>query len=109
MRLLADGNTAGMAAPSLAELRRRRPEILALMAEYGAHHVRVFGSVARGGQGEASDLDLLVEFHPGTGLIRWAELIVELERLLGCAVDVATESSLRSTIRERVHAEAVLL
>lgn len=52
-----------------------------------------------------SDLDLLVDLAPGTGLLRWAEMIVGLERLLGCAVDVATEASLRA----RVRAEAVPL
>lgn len=109
MKLLADGRTVGVSAPSLAELRRRRPEILELMGDYGAGNVRVFGSVARGDENADSDLDLLVDFAPGTGLLRWAELIVELERMLGCAVDVATESSLRARVRRRVLAEAVSL
>lgn len=108
MKLLADGRTVGASAPSLAELRRR-PEILELMGDYGARNVRVFGSVARGDENPDSDLDLLVDFAPGTGLLRWAELIVELERMLGCAVDVATEPSLRARVRRRVLAEAVSL
>lgn len=71
--------------------------------------MRVFGSVARGEQDEASDLDFLVDFDPGVGLFRWARLIGELEDLLGCAVDVATVNGLKERIRPRVLSEAVPL
>lgn len=109
MRLLADGETVAVGAPSLAELRSRRDGIIELMSEFGARDVRVFGSVARGEQHRDSDLDLLVDFTAEVGLLRWAQLIVELEDLLGCAVDVVTEAGLRERVRERVLAEAVAL
>jgi len=41
-------------------LEDKRPEILAIAARYGASNLRVFGSVARGEAGPASDVDLLV-------------------------------------------------
>jgi|AntDryMetagUQ889_1029465.scaffolds.fasta_scaffold59359_2 predicted nucleotidyltransferase len=109
MRLMADGQAVGSSPPTLAELRHRRAEILDLTASFGAHNVRVFGSVARGTENADSDLDLLVDLTPGTGLLRWAEMIVALERLLGCPVEVATEASLRHRIRSDVLAEAVPL
>ena len=55
-------------APTLASLRARRDEILALAARYGAHNVRVFGSVARGEATPDSDVDLLVDFRDGATL-----------------------------------------
>jgi len=51
--------------PTLAMLRARRGEILALADQYGAYNVRVFGSVARGEATPTSDVDLLVNFSPG--------------------------------------------
>jgi len=46
------------------DLLERREEILAVAARHGARRVRVFGSVVRGEETPASDLDLLVEFEP---------------------------------------------
>ena len=46
---------------TLDSLRKdRRAEILRLADLYGAHDIRVFGSVARGEAHADSDLDLLV-------------------------------------------------
>lgn len=44
-------------------LRGRREEVLRIAAKHGARNVRVFGSVARGEAGEASDVDLLLRFR----------------------------------------------
>lgn len=38
----------------------KRDDVLRIAAEHRASHVRVFGSVARGEAGDASDVDLLV-------------------------------------------------
>lgn len=98
-------------APSLAELRRRRDEILDLAQGHGAGAVRVFGSVARGQQRPDSDLDVLVDL-PGRGLIEQAALARELEQLLGCPVHVVTVSALSAAedqTRTRIEAEALTL
>jgi hypothetical protein len=57
-----------------------------------------------------SDVDLLVD-QDWTRLSGWGgmELIVALEDLLGCRVDVATVEELKPRIRQRVLAEAVPL
>ncbi len=109
MRALADGRTALRPPPSLQQLRTRRQEILAICAQHGAGNVRVFGSVARGEHDADSDLDLLVDFVPGTGLFTWAGLVGALEDFLGCAVDVGEPPSLKERLRPRVLAEAVPL
>jgi predicted nucleotidyltransferase len=82
---------------------------LAHRCQHGARTVRVFGSVARGEADAASDLDLLVEMEPGRSLLDLGGLLMELQDLLGCRVDVVTEKRLRERIRDRVLKVAVSL
>jgi predicted nucleotidyltransferase len=89
-------------------LQAKREEILRVCAKYGAHNVRVFGSVARGEADERSDMDFLVELEPGRTLFDLGGLQYDLEQLLGCRVDVVTEHGLKPRIRERVLREAIL-
>ena len=90
-------------------LKSRRQEILDVAAKYGALHVRVFGSVARGQGDEASDIDFLVDLAPGRTLFDLGGLQFELEALLGRPVDVVTAKGLKARIRDRVLREAVAL
>ena len=90
-------------------LEERRDEILRVAARYGARNVRIFGSVARHEATEMSDLDLLVDLEPGRSLLDLGGLLMELQELLHCKVDVITETGLRNRIRERVLGEAVPL
>ncbi len=90
-------------------LREKRAEILRTAAEHGAYNVRIFGSVARGEADDASDLDFLVEMEPGRSLLDLGGLLMDLQDLLGCSVDVVTEKGLRKRIRDQVLREAVAL
>jgi predicted nucleotidyltransferase len=90
-------------------LQAKREDILRIAAHYGASNVRIFGSVARGEADEQSDIDLLVDMEPGRSLLDLCGLLIDLEELLGCKVDVVTEKGLRDRIRERVLKEAVAL
>ncbi len=90
-------------------LRTRRKDILQIAARHGAFNVRVFGSAARGAAGEKSDIDLLVDVGPGRTPFFPGGLLVDLEELLGCKVDVVTEEGLHWYIRERVLKEAIPL
>jgi predicted nucleotidyltransferase len=90
-------------------LRVKREEILQIAAKHGARTVRIFGSVARGEADTASDLDLLVEMEPGRSLLDLGGLLMDLQDLLGCRVDIVTEKGLRERIRDRVLREAVAL
>lgn len=92
--------------PTLAELRARRDEILALARRYGASNLRVFGSVARA-EADAHDVDILIDLEAGRSLLDLAGLHVELEDLLGCNVDVMER--VKPRLREEVEAEAVPL
>lgn len=90
-------------------LQEKREEILKIAAKHGAYNVRVFGSVARGEADEKSDVDILVELEEGRSLFDLGGLLMDLENLLGCQVDVVTVRGLRQRIRERVLREAVPL
>ena len=98
-----------MTASSAGLLREKRAEILELAAKHGASNVRIFGSVARDEAGPDSDIDVLVDLEPGRTLLDHAGLMLDLEQLLGCNVDVAVDGGLRDRVRERVLAEAVPL
>jgi predicted nucleotidyltransferase len=95
---------------SLNDLRAMRDQILKLAAEHGAGNVRVFGSVARGEARADSDVDFLIDvvdrsrFEWGGG-----SLLLDLEDLLGCKVDLVTEKGLHHYLRDRILREAVPL
>jgi len=88
-------------------LNAKRDEILRIAAKYGARKVRIFGSVARGEAGPDSDVDVLVDLEPGRSLFELGGLLMDLQDLLDCKVDVVTEKGLRNRIRDRVLQEAV--
>ena len=91
---------------TLGTLRQeKRAEILRLARTHGARNVRVFGSVVRGDNREASDVDLLVDFEKGRTLFDLVRFKADLEDLLRANVDVVTPDGLRY-IRDRVLAEA---
>jgi uncharacterized protein len=71
--------------------------------------VRVFGSVARGEDTEASDIDLLVDLPSGQTLLMLAGLAQELSDALGATVDVATLDVLREDVREEAIRTAIPL
>ena len=69
---------------------------------FNAANPRVFGSVLHGTDRDGSDLDLLVDLLPGTTLFDLGGLQVELEDLLGVAVEVLTPGDLPVKFRQQV-------
>lgn len=84
----------------------------AVLADFGERHgirrLAVYGSVLREDFGPTSDVDLLVEFHPGRtpGLIQLAQMELKLEAALGRAVDLRTYEDLSRYFRDQVAAMA---
>jgi predicted nucleotidyltransferase len=68
----------------------------------------LFGSVLRGDFGPGSDIDVLVEFEPGTrvGLIRLSGLEIELGDIIGRKVDLNTPGFLSKYYRDQILGEA---
>ncbi|WP_414527715.1 nucleotidyltransferase family protein [Nodularia chucula] len=91
-------------------LYEKREEILRIASQHGAYNLRVFGSVARGEETDASDIDFLVDYDLDK-ISPWfpGGLISDLENLLNRKVDVVTPKSLHYLIRDNVFHEAVYI
>ena len=67
----------------------------------------LFGSVLRDDFGPDSDVDVLVEFEPGTHIgLRFFRLEIELSEILGRKVDLNTPGFISDYFRDEVLAEA---
>lgn len=88
-------------------LQEKRGEILKIAEQHGAFNLRVFGSVAREEDKETSDIDLLIDYDLEK-ITPWfpGGLLMDLQDLLGCRVDIVTEKGLSPLIKERVLMEA---
>jgi uncharacterized protein len=84
-------------------------DLYRIARRYGVSRLRVFGSVARGEATPASDVDILFDSVSPMGLLRRAEFKEKLEAILGRAVDLAREDSLKWYIRPQALADAVTL
>lgn len=102
--------SGGFPTPRLGRrLRQRRAALIAVVERHGASNLRVFGSVARGEDGPESDVDLLVDLAPGTGLFGLATLERELQEILHVDVDLAPANSLKPRVRAAAEREAIPL
>ena len=83
-------------------IKEKRPVIRKIAAKHGAKNIRIFGSVVRGESSQESDIDFLVDAGPETSSWFPAGLILDLEEILGCRVEVVTERGLNPHLREHV-------
>jgi len=87
-----------------------REEIAAFCRRNRIRKLAFFGSVLRDDFGPESDVDVLVEFEPGTTVgLRFFALEQELSDLLGQKVDLNTPGFLSKYFRDQVLAEAETL
>ena len=91
---------------TLEDLRRLRPQIMALARRCRAREVSVFGSIVRGEMRADSDIDFLVDFENKYSLLDMARMLNGLEDMLGCKVDVVPRSALREELKPYVLKEA---
>lgn len=85
-------------AARLADLCRR----------HGVARLSLFGSAARGDMRDDSDVDVLVEFEPGTRVSYFTlgDLQQDLSDVFGRHVDLKTPTTLSDHLRRRVVASA---
>lgn len=93
---------------TLAEVYEYGEAIRAIATRHHGLAISVIGSVARGEDGPASDIDFLVEFGPGASLVDLMDMQDDLEALLGRPVDVLSVGGLKER-DEHILREAVLL
>ena len=82
-----------------------------LCRRYKVRELSVFGSAARGEMRPESDIDLLVEFLPDSGidLFDFSGLMLDLSHLVGRKVDLVSKNGLKPLIRNSVLREARLV
>lgn len=95
--------------PELERVQRRRDEIVEVLAAHGLTNAGVFGSVARGEETSASDIDILVDIAPGTTLLTIIGAQIELENLLGRPVDLVPRDGLKPDVAPAVARDVVSL
>jgi len=94
----------------LDHLRHNSVSFNRIAAQYGASHLRVFGSVARREETPDSDVDFLVELPRGDDLFtQRLPLAQSLGDLLNRTVDLVPEHELNPHIQAQVLVEAVSL
>jgi len=77
-------------------------KLFAICQENDVSMLAVFGSVARGEASEQSDIDLLVKFSKGKGLLALVRLERILSEALGRKVDLLTEAAISPYIRDNI-------
>jgi Predicted nucleotidyltransferases len=80
-----------------------------LRERYKVKEIGIFGSFVRGEQKESSDLDILVEYETVPGLLKFLELEIYLEELLGTKVDLVRKQAIRSRLKDVILKEVVYL
>lgn len=91
--------------PSIA-LAKHRDTIRRVVEANRARNPRIFGSVVRGEDTDASDLDVLVDAISGTTLFDLGAIQFELEETLGVHVDLVTLQDIHPKFRAHVLGEA---
>ena len=78
------------------------------VSRHGVRRLALYGSVLRDDFGPVSDVDILVAFKPGKtpGLLRLAQMELELEAALGRQVELRTYEDLSRFFRDEVAAIA---
>lgn len=78
-----------------------------LVRQFGVSQLALFGSTARGGATDCSDVDVLVSFDGPATSARFFGVQFYLEDLLGCPVDLVTNNALRPELRAHVERDAL--
>ncbi len=80
-----------------------------MLRRHGVTNPEIFGSTARGDDRDDSDVDLLVDFAPGTSIIDIIGIQHELEDLLGVHVDLVPRAGLKDRVRARAEKDLLPL
>ena len=96
-------------------LEMHREMIREILSRYPVSNPRIFGSVARGEDTEASDLDILVKLdtQPNAAtsltLMDLARLQIELQKATDRRIDVSLEDGFSQRVLERLSRRAIAL
>ncbi|MDD2717208.1 MAG: nucleotidyltransferase family protein [Candidatus Wallbacteria bacterium] len=91
----------------IAEIHKKRKEILEIARKHGVGKIKLFGSFARGEATEKSDIDFLIEIQGPTTPWFPGGLVYDLQELLGHPVDVVEAAAIKLSLRDHVFSEAI--
>ena len=69
----------------------------------------LFGSFVRGENNPESDLDILVELEPGTGLFKFISIQHQLQIALRMQIDLVSANGLSPKIKPYIDSEKILI
>ena len=87
-----------------AKLVEQKPR---LAERFKVKEIGIFGSLARGEQAEASDIDILVEFSEPIGFFLFIDLEDYLSEILAAKVDLVSKKALKPHIGKNILRELV--
>jgi len=90
------------------DVRRLQEQLPWIRSKFGVKQIGIFGSVARGEETDASDIDILVEFAQGHATFRnFMDLIQYLEDFFGRRVDLVTTGGIDPYLRPYIEDEVI--
>jgi len=98
-----------LSGPAGRRVAAHRGQLLDVLRRHGVTNPEIFGSAARGDDQEESDIDLLVDFAPGTIIIDIIGIQHELQDMIGVPVDLIPRSGLKPRVRARVEKDLLPL
>jgi len=97
-----------LAMENIEAIRTRLREHKPLLAEkFKVKEIGIFGSLVRGEQSEASDIDILVEFSEPVGFFAFIDLEDYLSEILAAKVDLVSKKALKPHIGRNILRELV--
>jgi hypothetical protein len=98
-----------LGGPTGQRVVAHRGQLREVLRRQGVTNPEVFGSAARGDDHEGTDVDILVDFPPGTSIIDIIGIQHELEDLLGVHVDLVPRNGLKERVRVRAAKDLIAL
>ncbi|NYE57726.1 nucleotidyltransferase family protein [Carboxydothermus ferrireducens] len=80
-----------------------------LLKTYNVSKIGLFGSFVRDEAGQASDIDLLIDFAEPVTIFQFVELKNALEELFKRKVDLGTFDAIKPVIMENILREAIII
>ena len=89
------------------KIRELQNKLNPILHRNGVVRASVFGSFARGEEGQDSDIDLLVELDEPKGLLFLAGLKFDLEEATGRKIDLLTYRAVNPLLKEYIHKDEI--
>jgi len=89
--------------------KKQQQSIVQKLMPYKPAQIGIFGSYARGKEGEESDLDLLVSLKERINLFELLDLEEEINAMLGVEVDLVTDKSINKYMEPYIRKDIIYI